>query len=204
MKNSDFKVKTTRAEYSVEVDSEFILKEDVRVQRECFLKMCREGCVNYGKKFSCPPCSLEFSRVCDKEGIYVVMFLMKLESVKSTEYNKVRIANSIMKSRLDKIMRTLESSFNTKFLSTGSCRLCRICQLKLKKSCKHPEKMRYSLESTGVDCHYLSTRLFDKPLLWFKNSKAPEYTCVLTGLVCNKSEVNSISQELENLLKNTV
>ncbi len=201
MKNSSFKVKTSRAEYSVEVYSEFISKNDVKTQRECFLDMCKKGCVNYGQKFSCPPCSPEFSRVCDKDGIYVVMFLMNLSSINSTEYNKVRIANSIMKSRLDKIMRVLESSFKTKFLSTGSCRLCRTCQLKLKKSCKHPEKMRYSLESTGVDCDYLSTQLFDKPLLWFASGKAPEYTCVLTGLVCNKNEINNINLELENLLK---
>jgi len=203
MKNSSFKVKTSLAEYSVEVFSEFILKEEVKVQRELFLKMCKEGCVNYGKKFSCPPCSRDFLSVVNgKEGIFVVMFLMNLTKIDSTEYNKVRIANSIMKSRADKLMRVLENKFNTKFLSTGSCRLCRTCQLKLKKPCKHPEKRRYSLESTGVDCDYLSTRLFNLPLLWFRNKKAPEYTCVLTGLACNASEVSSISQELESLLKN--
>jgi predicted metal-binding protein len=202
MRNSDFKVKTPRAEYNVEVYSDFIKKEDVRVQRELFLKMCREGCVNYGKKFSCPPSSRDFMGVVDKEGIYVVMFLMRLENIESTEYNKVRIANSIMKSRLDKLMRVLESRFNTKFLSTGSCRLCRTCQLKLKKLCKHSDKMRYSLESTGVDCDFLSKSLFNLPLLWFKQGKAPEYTCVITGLVCDKNETNKITLELENLLKN--
>ena len=200
-----FKVKTDRAVYEVEVYSKFIPKGDVKLQRELFVEMCKNGCVNYGKKFSCPPCSRDFLGVVgEKEGVYVVMFLMRLSSVNSTEYNKVRIANSIMKSRLDKLMRVTEKEFNTKFLSTGSCRLCRTCQLKLKKPCKYPEKMRFSLESTGVDCNHLSTKLFNLPLLWFKNGKAPDYTCVLTALVCDKSEVNDISSFLESLLKNII
>jgi predicted metal-binding protein len=201
MKNTSFRVRTSKQEYNIEVYSEFIAKEEVKVERELFIKMCREGCKNYGKKFSCPPCSWDFLNIISGyEGIFVVMFLIKLEEINSTEYNKVRIANSIMKSRIDRVLRLLEEKFNTKFLSTGSCRLCRTCNLKLKKPCKHPDKMRYSLESSGVNCDYLSTKLFNKPLLWFKNKKAPEYTCVIGGLIYNKEQSAIILQEFKDIL----
>ncbi len=192
-----FNVKTASRDYTVNVYSKFIKKEDVKVQRDLFCNMCKQGCKNYGNKFSCPPCSPDFLQVVgDKEGILVIMFLMKLGKINSTEYNKVRIANSIMKSRLDKTMRIMENKFDTHFFSTGSCRLCRTCQLKLKKPCKHLDKMRYSLEATGVDCDAISKQLFDLPLLWFKDGKAPDYTCVLAGLISNSSDVSNIQIEL--------
>jgi predicted metal-binding protein len=107
-----------------------------------------------------------------------------------------------MKSRIDKLMRKLEEKFYTKFLSTGSCRLCKICNLQNKLGCRHPDKMRYSLEATSVDCDFLSKRLFNIPLLWFREEKAPEYSCVLAGLICNFMDVENIKIELESLLKN--
>jgi predicted metal-binding protein len=196
-----FNVKTASNDYNVKVYSKFIKKEDVLVQKDLFCKMCKIGCKNYDNKFSCPPFSGNFIElVGNRDGIFVVLFLMDLSKIDSTQYNKLRIANSIMKSRMDKIMRIMESKFDTKFFSTGSCRLCRTCQLKLKKSCKHPDKMRYSLEATGVDCDDLSKKLFNLPLLWFNNGQAPKYTCVIAGLICDSLEVSSVEIELNKLI----
>jgi hypothetical protein len=94
-------------------------------------------------------------------------------------------------------MRVLEKQFKTKFLSSGSCRLCKPCNLQNNLPCKHPKEMRFSLESTEIDCNDLSTKLFNTPLLWFKNNKAPEYTCILAGLISNKNEEQHIITELE-------
>jgi len=196
----NLEVKTKNNNIFIEIYYEFIKKEEVKTNKELFSKMCKEGCKNYGKKFSCPPYAKDFISVADKEGVFVLMFLIKLNQINSTEYNKLRIANSIMKSRIDKIMRILEERFNTKFFSTGSCRLCKICNINLKKPCKHPDKMRYSLEATGVDCNSLSKKLFNKPLLWFKDKKSPEHTAVLVGLICNSKDIDNIKKELEHLI----
>jgi len=113
-----FFVKTEKNNLEVEVYSEFIRKEEVKTQRELFKEMCKNGCINYGKKFSCPPCSKGFEEVMKdsgKEGIFVLMFLIRLENINSAEYNKVRIANSVIKYRIDKLMRILEKEFNTNF-----------------------------------------------------------------------------------------
>jgi hypothetical protein len=58
--------------------------------------------------------------------------------------------------------------------------------------------MRFSLESTGINVEKLTEKLFGIPLLWYdlKNHKAPEYTCVVAGLMCDQKyskEIGSIN-----------
>jgi predicted metal-binding protein len=98
-----------------------------------------------------------------------------------------------MKSRIDKLMRELEikSENKLKFLSSGSCRLCKKCNLEKKLPCKHPDKMRFSLESCGINVEKITEELFDTPLLWYDHltHKAPKYTCVVAGLMCDETDV---------------
>lgn len=196
------KIQTPKNNFEIEIYSKFIETKEVESNKELFQKMCKEGCVNYGRKYSCPPFSPSFTTVSEGyESLLVVLFLSTLSQIKSTEYNKLRIANIVMKSKIDKIMRELEKVNNTKFLSTGSCRLCKPCGAKVGKPCKYPDKKRYSLESLGVDCNNLVKNLFEKELLWFKNKKAPEYTCVVCGLLCKKEEKDILEKELHKFLK---
>ncbi len=185
-----FEAKTKNRNIDVDAYSGFINNSDVQVNKTFFSNMCK-SCRNYNAKYSCPPKSPSFDAVCKNEGIFVVMLKCSLADVKSTEYNKVRIANSVLKSRIENLMRHLEEKFNTKFLGSGSCRLCKPCNLKKGLPCRHPDRMRYSLESVGVDCNHLSTFLFNTPLLWYKDSRAPVYACVLAGLPCSKKDAKS-------------
>ncbi len=192
-----FLVRTKQNLLRIEVYLKFIEKKEIKLDKKLFLKMCKEGCVNYEKKYSCPPFSPEFEQIMgDCQGLFIVLFLCKMSQINSTEYNKIRIANVIMKSRLDRLMRVLESKFKTSYLSTGSCRLCKPCKLKLDKPCSHPDKRRYSLESVCIDCDYLTKKLFNLPLVWYKNKKAPQYSCVVCGLICNKKESKKIEKEV--------
>jgi predicted metal-binding protein len=199
----EFKVTTPNNHLTIEVYSNFIKKEEIKLDQQEFIELCKK-CRNYGKKYSCPPKSPNFNNLCNKEGLYILLLKINLQDIKSTEYNKVQLANSILKSRVDKIMRLLEKQFNTKFLSSGSCRLCKPCNLQRNLPYKHPKEMRFSLESTGIDCNFLSQKLFDFPLLWFKDKKAPEYTCVLAGLICNQEKTKEIKEELLKALKQII
>lgn len=201
MKNNSFQIKTENNNLKIDYSMDFIEKEKIKIDKKFFEKMCRECCINYNQKYSCPPFSPSFNLLSeDFDGLFIVLFLCKLNQIDSTEYNKIRIANIIMKSKIDKLMRELEEKTNLKYLSTGSCRLCKPCKLKLKQPCKHPEKRRYSLESTGIDCNDLVEKLFKIKLQWYKNKKAPEYTCVLCGLLCNKKDVNRIEKSILELI----
>lgn len=192
-----FKVKTNQNKFVVEYSYKFVGKGEIKTNRALFSEMCKQGCKNYGKKYCCPPFAPDFKvLLAGKEGLFVVLFRCDLNQIDSTEYNKMRIANVAMKSRIIKLMRILEQKFNTIFLSTGSCNLCKPCKLKLGQPCGHPDKRRYCLESTGVDCNKLSKDLFNIIMLWYKDKKAPGYTCVMCGLVCNMAEVEEIEKEL--------
>ena len=145
----------------IEVYSGFIPKNEIAVDKKFFSELCKK-CRNYDKKYSCPPKSPDFPSICQKEGLFIVLFKCDLTQIKNTpEFNKIRIANSIMKSRIDKLMRKLETDFNNKlkFLSSGSCRLCKKCNLEKNLPCKYPQKMRFSLESIGINVEKI-TRSF--------------------------------------------
>lgn len=194
-----FEIKTKENKININYFLKFILKENIKLDKNGFAEMCKEGCKNYNKKYSCPPFVPDFDNLLKNyDGLYLVLFLSRLDSISSTEYNKVRIANSVMKSRLIKLMRHLEKMFNTTFLSMGSCNLCKLCKCKLNLPCEHPKERRYSLEATGVDCNELSKKLFKIPLSWYKKKKAPEYTCVMCGLLCNKENTGEIEKEIIN------
>jgi len=195
---------TNQNNLKINTYSKFIDKDEVVAKKQLFNNMCKKGCKNYNKKYCCPPLTPDFNNLIkNNQGLFVVLFVCNLDQINSTEYNKVRIANVVMKSRVIKLMRHLEEKFNTIFLSTGSCNLCKPCQLKLNKPCKHPKKRRYCLESVGVDCNNLSKKLFNIPLLWYKNKKAPEYTLVICGLVCNKEKAEEIEKQTKKWLLNT-
>ena len=202
----EFIANTPNRKIKINLLAKFIPKEKVLVDKSCFNELCKK-CKNYGKKYACPPNSPEFNTLCKKEGLFVVLFKCNLEQIKNTsEYNKIRIANSVMKSRIDKLMRALEENLENKFkfLSSGSCRLCKKCNFEKQLPCKYPLKMRFSLEATGINVEKITKELFGLPLLWYNHAshKAPEYTCVVAGLMCDKKDVALIEQELEKVQNN--
>ncbi len=155
---------------------------DVVVDKVKFLKLCKEGCKNFNCKYSCPPFSPHFKRL-GIEKLFVLVLRLPLDQLSDYKpYHRVRLANSVLKSRADNVMRQLESETGTKFLSTGSCRLCKPCGRKVGKPCKRPDKMRFSLEAVGIDCNELCKNLFGFPLLWYGDKKAPVYTAVVCAL----------------------
>jgi predicted metal-binding protein len=201
-----FLIRTKQNLFRVEAYSKFVERGKVKLNEKLFEKMCKEGCVNYGKKYSCPPFVPDFRLLMqNKEGLHIILFKCDLKEISSIEYNKIRIANVSMKSRIIKLMRFLENKFDTIFLSTGACNLCKSCKVELNKSCKYPDKKRYSLEAVGIDCDDLCKSLFKTGLLWYKNKKAPQYSCVVCGLICDEVDSKKIKEELNQfIIKNEI
>ncbi|MBU0975999.1 MAG: DUF2284 domain-containing protein [Patescibacteria group bacterium] len=179
-------IKTPKHELLIDYYYGIVEKSEVAVDKVLFIQMCKDGCSNYGNKYSCPPYSPHFEDYLKNYSrLFIVAFTLELSQFNQTnykEYLKIRIANSILKSRIEKLMRILEQNFDTKYLGTGACKLCRSCQLKIEKPCKYPSKRRYSLESLGVDCDDLMKQVFQKKLKWYRDEKAPEYTSVICAL----------------------
>ena len=193
-----FKVKTNQNKFIVEYSYKFAKKEEIKTNKTLFSEMCKQGCKNYNKKYCCPPVAPGFESLAKNyDGLFVMLFLCRLNQIKSTEYNKLRIANSVMKSKVERLMRDLRERFNLSYFGTGSCRLCRPCRYELGEPCRYPNKKRYSLEAVGINCNKLILDLFKIPLLWYKNKKSPAYTCVVCGLVCNEKDIEKIKKNTE-------
>lgn len=170
--------------------------------KQYFDELCKEGCPNYGKKWSCPPYAPDYSHFVKKYK-YIYVFLLYTELAQfdyiRQNYLKVKAANSILKSRIDKALR---ESINERefYISTGSCRLCKSCKKKIGESCIHPELRTYSFEALGINVSLLTSNLFQKDLLWYKQKVLPEYTSVVAGLLTNDDIITTkIVDKLEEL-----
>lgn len=162
--------------------------------KEYFESLCRNGCPNFNKKWSCPPYSPDFitySRNYDYCLVCILYCDLDQFDYTKTEYMKVKACNSILKSKMDKLMRYLENYYSGLIVSNGSCRICKPCNLKLNLSCKRPTLRRYSMESLGLDVNKVSTFMFNHSLKWYKDKKAPTYTSVVSCLLINN--INNIN-----------
>jgi predicted metal-binding protein len=158
------------------------------VNKAKFGKSCANGCPNYARKWSCPPFSPSFRKFAAGWNRLFVLYMrinMNQFAYIKNSYLKIKAANSILKSRADRFLRKMGEQYG-RFISAGSCRLCKPCKCKTNVSCAHPDKMTYSFEALGLDVSALVNRCFREPLLWYKPHKLPAYTSVVCGLLTNK------------------
>ncbi len=167
------------------------------------VEACRNGCPNYGKKWSCPPYSKDFGRIYKKyQNAFVLSMYTDMESYLDikNKYLAMKAANVTLKTGVEKAARQLEKQLNGYALLSGSCRLCKACNCKSNKPCKHPKEMRYSMEATHLDVNRLSKEVLAHPLLWYSNKTLPEYTStvsmVLTNMETDISALRSMIQDI--------
>lgn len=157
------------------------------INKARFDDLCRRGCPNYNHKWSCPPFAPKFlDFVKPYQYILVVLLSVNMDEFDyiKQDYMKIRAANSILKSRMDKALRQSKSDGEF-YVSTGSCRLCRSCKRKRDEHCAHPQERTFSFEAMGVNVSSLAMDLFQKRLLWYRKGALPQYTCVVGGLLTN-------------------
>ena len=188
MLSTDIKIETKMASLYVKTKIICIKPSSIDSNKERFDELCRVSCKNYKNKWCCPPFSPEFSDYSREYSELLVCLmsinLNQLNYIKN-DYLKVKAANIIMKSRVDRVLREMAIFGNGKMISTGSCRMCMPCRLKNEEDCRYPEKMGYSFEALGVNVGKLSIELFSHKLLWYKKGQLPEYTSVVAGVLLN-------------------
>lgn len=168
----------------------------------CIRERCEKGCVNYGRKWCCPPFSPSFSdysrgyRSCLL--ILIYCRLNQFDYIQS-EYMKLKAANSILRSQAGRWARHFEEELSGTMLSDGSCKLCRTCARARDQACNRPERLRFSLEALGLNQDAISRDYFNHLFLRYEKRKAPEYSTVLSGVLLPEVPVKS---KLEALLRN--
>lgn len=158
---------------------------NISIDKALFRRLCKQGCSNFGNKYSCPPYSPHFSKFTKNYNkIEVICYRLDLSQYAPLPvYSRIRAGNAVLKSKVDKYLyEKKEAGF--KVAGSGSCRACKPCAAKTKDKCKKPHKLIYSLESLGVDVNHLTELCFGFQLQWYsKKNKAPEYTCVVGGVL---------------------
>lgn len=160
------------------------------VEEKHIRHLCQSGCINYGKKWSCPPSSPEISEIISSKGyrrVILICGFIELDDMFyiKNSYQKVKAANIILKSHCETRARHLENSLNGYSLLSGSCNLCKPCCKKRGLPCQKPAVMRYSLESTGINVELLAKKYCEHRLLWYQKNNDQKYTSVVTAVLVN-------------------
>lgn len=195
MNNTFLIAKTPNRSISYSVQSATTTVQSLKkyLDTQTFNECCKLGCNNYGLKWSCPPFAPDYNDVVrNYKSITVLILKVELSQFAyiKNDYLKIKAANSILKSRIDKTLRHFKS-LDAHYISTGSCRLCKPCKRKINLPCAHPDFMSYSFEALGINVSSLVQDLFSINLLWYSKNNLPRYTCVVAGLLFN----DEISEE---------
>ncbi|MCI5867278.1 MAG: DUF2284 domain-containing protein [Methanosphaera sp.] len=143
---------------------------------------CR-NCFNYEKNFTCSPVDIDIKKYITSYE-YVDIIVSKLDfkpevyekTYSRDELNSI-INNTFMKQK-DKIKEQLRSdeANHTRAVSiTGPCDYCGIHCREKYDICPHPEKLRYSLASLGIESSKILKDLFDIDLILIEKGKLPRY-----------------------------
>ncbi len=157
-----------------------------------FLACCR-ACPNYTVKWSCPPYDFEplsLWRKYREFWIFGTKLVLGAESAGSgwDVWNRDSGVHTALAAEKEKLLGralSLEKQYDGSLgLSAGSCDICgRDCTKKFGTPCRHPERMRYSIEALGGNVGETAARLLGTPIKWAEGGKLPDYLTLVCGLL---------------------
>lgn len=169
-------------EYQCEAGVDKYLQEYVNIEE--FLGYCKQ-CKNYNKVWSCPPYDFEPKKYWESfSTLYVlarkIIFEPGVDAEKSMEI--MEEVKEDMSRKLYEEEKRYEGSVS---LSAGSCSLCKDkgCTRPSGLPCRHPELMRYSIESLGGNVGLTVSKLMGIELEWLEEGKVPSYFVLVGGLL---------------------
>lgn len=168
--------------YTAEVEAKAYI--DGSCNAEYFLTLCRQ-CRNYGRRYGCPP--------FDEDPLLAISIYNKVRviGVKITPKDKalpLEAADDLMKpviTELNKELLEAEKSLNgMSFGFAGCCPYCNgdKCARIDGSPCRHPDKVRPSLEAIGFDISKTAKDLLGIDIKWSQNGMIPEYLTLVCGI----------------------
>lgn len=154
---------------------------------ERFIAYCRE-CPNYGQSWACPPFEFDTGEYLSQwhyARIIATRITPATTGLPPSEADRFIRPERL---RLDRKLLQMEAATNGRALSfVGSCLYCpqgsctRPCGL----PCRHPEKIRPSLEALGFDITAILRDLFSLTLQWPRDNRLPSTLTLVTALLHN-------------------
>ena len=178
-----------------EFEAEAVVADYVEscVNVEEFLECCK-ACHNYEHVWSCPPFDFspeEYWKRYDKLYLRARKILFSEEMLKRdyTSEELEEITRQVMgreKEKLGELLFSMErENPGSISLWAGRCRQCGQtgCSRETGEACKHPDKLRYSIEALGGNVGLTITKYLGQQLIWMEEGKLPEYFMLVGGLL---------------------
>ncbi|MGQ1909024.1 DUF2284 domain-containing protein [Marinifilum sp. RC60d5] len=154
------------------------------LQPDKFNSLCKEGCSNFNKKWTCPPNCPPFTEYAKNfSQINLHLFYTRTDQFNFIEAkNRGLKAYNFIKEELQSYLHDIESENNI-MIAANSCEICSPCALASGKNCPMPEKIRYNLVAFGFNVNAIMNDLFQYELKWLDKDKAPDYISSLAAIL---------------------
>ncbi len=175
-------LKYTAERYSADIEAAEYIERFRRA--DYFMDFCRQ-CPNYASRYGCPPFDADPLTIIGK---YSRVRIIGMKVVPADRNLPLSRSHELMRPVLDGLNRELlimereMQGFCCAF--AGACPYCggQPCARKLNQPCRHPDKVRPSLEAYGFDIGKTAHDLLGIDLLWSKDNLMPEYLTLVCGL----------------------
>ena len=172
----------TTERYTAELDAETYIERFRRA--DYFLKLCQQ-CGNYGRRYGCPPFDHDPLTVLQRYG------RVQIIGVKVTPHDKTLplsaagdMMHPVTTALNEELLELERSSGGMSFSFVGSCPYCdgAPCARIEGEPCRHPDKVRPSLEAYGFDVSLTAKELLGIEIKWSEQGLLPEYLTLIGGV----------------------
>lgn len=176
----------TFPDYTVEeLSAEIAVADYVAGYRDAekFIGFCRQ-CASYGASWGCPPFEFDADAVLrryERATVYAAVIKPAAPVLLADVQDFIRPERLKIERRLLDIER---ATGGRSFAYVGRCLYCgeEPCARLQNQPCRHPDKVRPSLEAFGFDIAKTLDRLFGLELKWGRNGHAPDTIILVTAL----------------------
>ena len=172
----------TLEKYMTELDSTSYIKGFHNA--DYFIEFCRQ-CGNYGRRYGCPPFDYNPLSVIKP---YSKVRIIGVKIIPQDKSLPLEAANDLMEpvtNELNKELLAMEKTLGGMcFGFVGACPYCggTPCARIEGKPCKHPDKVRPSLEAFGFDMSKTAKELLGLEIKWSQGKLIPEYLTLVCGI----------------------
>ena len=119
---------------------------------------CQFGCTDYGKYYSCPPCTPTIEQTRQMLDSYNRVILLHLQ------WSLGRRGEQEIKGYMENVVALeqqleLDGFYRAFSMLTGRCLFCKECALTRNHPCSFPKKARPAMEGCGIDIYQTAHRL---------------------------------------------
>lgn len=141
-----------------------------------FEELCK-ACPVYGTTWACPPLPPEVGAIPNGSSRVLLRAVRVTPSVPHQPASEAEAYFAAARIRLQKELLALEQATGGRaFTGIGGCRICEEgCTRPEGKPCRHPDRLRPSLEALGFDIERTLGELLGVRLLWPAGGTLPEY-----------------------------